>query len=114
MAACREHAATDDVLVHVLWRTARAMLHARCGEHEAAEALAKEAVELARPTDSLELRGDAYLRLAEVLQLAARREQARAAAEVALELYDRKEYVVAASRTRKLRTQIDAEVPAVP
>jgi class 3 adenylate cyclase/tetratricopeptide (TPR) repeat protein len=114
IAACREHAASDDVLVHVLWRTAQAMLHARCGEHEAAEELAKEAVELAWPTDSLELRADALFRLAEVLHLAGKREQARAAADDARELYDRKEYLVGAFRVRELRAQIDAEVAAAP
>jgi tetratricopeptide (TPR) repeat protein len=111
IAACTDKAASDDVSAQILWRGARAKLLARRGEAAEAELLAREATELARPTDSLELHGDVLFRLAEVLHLIGKREQARAVAADARDVYDRKEYLVGASRARELSAQIDAEVP---
>ena len=109
---CTENTAADDVASQILWRRARATLLARRGEAAEAEALATEANELARPTDSLELQADASLHLAEVLQLIGKREEARAAASDAHDLYERKEHFVGVARAKELVAQLAAEVPA--
>jgi tetratricopeptide (TPR) repeat protein len=62
--------ASDDVNSEVEWRSARAKVLARRGEHDAARQLAQDAVERARGTDFLEVQGNAWLDLAEVLELA--------------------------------------------
>jgi len=91
-------AGPDDVLSQVLWRTARAKILARRGEPEAAEALAREAVGIGEPTDLLGTRADALVDLAEVLVLAGRREDARAALDDASELYEQKRNRTALAR----------------
>jgi alkanesulfonate monooxygenase SsuD/methylene tetrahydromethanopterin reductase-like flavin-dependent oxidoreductase (luciferase family) len=65
-----------------------------------AEALAREAVELARSTDFLNAQGDTLVDLAEILSLAGRPAEAAAALDEAVALYERKGNVVSASRAR--------------
>ena len=93
-------AASDDVLSQVLWRTARAKIHARRGDHEGAAALAHEAVRLAEPTDLLTTHADALTDFAEVLTLAGRDEEAASALENAARLYERKGNIAALGRAR--------------
>jgi ATP/maltotriose-dependent transcriptional regulator MalT len=93
-------AAVEDVATQAMWRGVRAKLRARRGDAEPAEALAREAVRLAEPTDLLVVRGDAWLDLAEVLALDARAGEAEAAAAQGFELYMRKGSVVSATRSR--------------
>jgi tetratricopeptide (TPR) repeat protein len=116
IAACVESAARDDVVAQILWRQARAKLLARRGELAEAELVSRETVELARPTDAVELHGDVLFQLAEVLTVGGKHEEAHMAAESARDLYDRKEYLVGASRARELLEQVDAEltVPVEP
>jgi tetratricopeptide (TPR) repeat protein len=95
-------AAPDDVTSHVLWRTARAKLLARRGEHEAAERVAREAVEMVGRTDLLNQQGDALLDLADVLVLAGRADEARAAALEAAERFERKGNLPSLARARAL------------
>jgi ATP/maltotriose-dependent transcriptional regulator MalT len=84
------------------WRRARARVLARRGELEAAERLAREALELVAGTDALNDHADTLLDLAEVLRLAGRGEQAARAVGEAIVLYERKENVAMATQARRL------------
>jgi tetratricopeptide (TPR) repeat protein len=92
--------ASDDILTQVIWRGVRAKILAREGRAEAAEALAREAVDLAQATDLLLCRGDAMLDLAEVLRLSSR--MYHGAAQSALSEYERKGNTVGSARARAL------------
>jgi class 3 adenylate cyclase/tetratricopeptide (TPR) repeat protein len=85
----------DDIVTQVLWRVARAQLLAPAGDADKAEQLAREAVELAAPTDYLDLQATALLALARVLREAGSPEAASAAVE-AQAVYERKGNVVGA------------------
>ena len=74
----------------ISWRTLRALLLARRGEHDEARQMAQAAVGLAERTDLLVDHGDACLALATVLSAAGDAAGARAAAEQSLGLYERK------------------------
>jgi hypothetical protein len=86
----------------VIWRSARAKVRARAGDHAEAERLARDAVALAEATDSLTLHGDALMSLAEVLRASGGDGEAVASLERALELYAAKGNVAAARRARAL------------
>jgi tetratricopeptide (TPR) repeat protein len=88
----------------------RAKLAAREGELERAEALAREAVELDEQTDYVLFRADVLLDLAEVLRLAGRPEEAEAACEEAVRLYERKGNLVAARKARAALADLGAVV----
>ena len=92
-------AADEDVATQAMWRGVRARLLAAGGRAEAAEALAREAVELVERTDLLTHHADALLDLAEVARVAGRR-RARRPPRQALALYERKGNVVSAGRAR--------------
>ncbi len=74
----------------IAWRAVRAQLLARDGEHDDARRVAEEAVAVAERTDELVDHGDACLALASVLGAAGDVAGARAAAEQAVALYERK------------------------
>ena len=74
----------------IAWRTLRAQLLSRRGEHDEARRIAEAAVALAERTDALVDHGDACLTLATVLGAAGDTTGARAAAERAADLYERK------------------------
>ena len=95
-------AATEvrDIDAQFRWRAVRAKLLARKGEHAAAEDLMKEAVSLIARTNWLNARAGVQLDLAEVLELAGRRDDALRAIEAARALFEAKENVVAAARAR--------------
>jgi tetratricopeptide (TPR) repeat protein len=78
----------------------KAKILARRGRHVDAEALAREAVAIGERTDKTDWQATAYADLAEVLLLAHDDEEAGAALERALELYERKGNLVLADRTR--------------
>ncbi|MEZ0350608.1 BTAD domain-containing putative transcriptional regulator [Mycobacterium sp. pR1184] len=84
------------------WRTLRAHLLARGGDHEAARQVAEAAVALAERTDALVDHGDACLTLATVLAAAGNTAGARAAAEQAVALYERKGAAALAELARGL------------
>jgi predicted ATPase/class 3 adenylate cyclase len=94
-------AAEEDVISQALWRTVRARVLARRGEHEAARRHADAAVELLRPTGELVLQADALLDLAEVLERSTDVAAARRALDEALALFERKGDVVSAAATRQ-------------
>ncbi len=87
----------DDAAGQMLWRQARARILARRGEHAEAERLAGEAVSLAEDTDKLNFHANALRDAAEVHALRGRADEAREKLRRALELYERKGNVVAAS-----------------
>ena len=95
------HAWEDDIVTQVMWRVASAQV-------QASEKLAREAVELAAPTDFLELQATAMLALARVLRAAGSPDAAGAAAE-AQAVYERKGNVVGAGWASRL-----VETPATP
>ncbi|OBH92596.1 regulator [Mycobacterium sp. E2733] len=92
----------------IAWRTLRARLLSRRGDHDEARRVAEEAVGLAERTDALVDHGDACLSLATVLGAAGDIVGARAAAERAAELYERKG---AAALAEKARRVLGAEPP---
>jgi tetratricopeptide (TPR) repeat protein len=94
-----EHAAApDDVHAQVLWRTARAKIESRQGEHDAAEVLARGALELIEPTDLLNAQGFVLLDLATVLGAAGRASEAAQHAREAAARFERKGNVPARAR----------------
>jgi tetratricopeptide (TPR) repeat protein len=92
---------SDDSVTQALSRQVQAKVLARCGQHREAEALAREAVALADSTETLVLHGNALSDLAEVLELAGRREEATSALREALERYERKEAIAPARQARE-------------
>jgi class 3 adenylate cyclase len=74
----------------IAWRTLRARLLSRAGDHDDARRVAEAAVGLADRTDALVDHADACLSLATVLGAAGDAAGARAAAERAVGLYERK------------------------
>jgi tetratricopeptide (TPR) repeat protein len=99
-----ELGASDDRLNEAAWRILRAKVFSARGEFDRAEALAREAVEIAAETDYFELAAGTWLDLAEIRQAAGNAE-ARTAAHEALELYERKGNLVGA---RRASTVLDA------
>ena len=91
----REIAAEEDVVSQILWRRATARTAAQRGDRSAAEERAREAAELARATDFLDLRAGTMVVLGEVLGDAGRSAEATASLEEARLLYERKGNVAA-------------------
>jgi tetratricopeptide (TPR) repeat protein len=90
----------------------RGKVLARRGEFQEAESLAREAVAIGEKTDMLNMQGDAYLDLGEVLVLAGRPDEAVAALEQAIERYERKGNLVSSRRAQTHLAEIRAEAPA--
>jgi thioredoxin-like negative regulator of GroEL len=86
------------VLTQILWRQVKAKVLALRGEWAEAERLAREALAVGEETDMLNAQGDAHADLAEVLTLAGKSDQARAALEQGLERFHRKGNLVMAGR----------------
>ncbi|OBI56838.1 BTAD domain-containing putative transcriptional regulator [Mycobacterium sp. E787] len=84
----------------IAWRTLRAQLLSRAGDHGTARRVAEDAVSLAERTDALVDHGDACATLATVLGAAGDVAGARAAAERAVGLYERKGAAALAERAR--------------
>ena len=95
-----ELGASDDVITQMLWRQARAKVLARSDRGVDAERLVRDAVAIGEATDMLDMQGDAYADLAEVLSLAGRVEEAAGALEEALRRYGEKGNVTSARRTQ--------------
>jgi class 3 adenylate cyclase/tetratricopeptide (TPR) repeat protein len=109
-----ELAGTADAASQISWRAVRAKILARRGEYAAGEALAREAVALAERTDGLNSQGRALMDLAEVLEVAARVDEARSVIEQALQLFQRKQNAVSAGHARAVLNQRDALVRTKP
>jgi ATP/maltotriose-dependent transcriptional regulator MalT len=93
-------AAPNDLSAQVTWRCVCAKLRAEQGLTDDAEALGREAVRLAEPTDFLTIRADALLDLAAVLRHGGQASGAEESVRSALELYEQKGDVVSAARAR--------------
>jgi hypothetical protein len=94
----QSHAWEDDIVTQVMWRVARAQMPAPAAE---AERLAREAVELAAPTDFPDLKATALLALARVLREAGSPDAADVAAR-ARASYEAKGNVVGAGWAAQL------------
>ncbi|HJQ51363.1 MAG TPA: adenylate/guanylate cyclase domain-containing protein [Gaiellaceae bacterium] len=92
---------TEDVTTQALACQVQAKVLARRGEPDHAAEMAHAAVTLADTAQSLLLQADARTDLAEVLELAGRREEATAALREALERYERKGALAPADRVRE-------------
>jgi class 3 adenylate cyclase/tetratricopeptide (TPR) repeat protein len=97
----RSHVWEDDIVTQVMWRVALAQVKASARETAEAERLARHAVELAAPTDFLDLQATALLALARVLREARSPEAAGVAAR-AQAVYERKGNVVGAGWAAQL------------
>jgi class 3 adenylate cyclase/tetratricopeptide (TPR) repeat protein len=91
---------SDDSLTQTLARQVQAKVLARRGRHGEAGNLAREAVAISEESDGLIVQAGAWRDLAEVLELAASRDEAAAAVRAALERYERKGALVPAERAR--------------
>jgi tetratricopeptide (TPR) repeat protein len=100
-AISEELGASDDRLNEAQWRALRAKVFSARGEFDRAEAVAREAVEIAVKTDYFELAAGTWLDLAGI-RLAAGSAEAAAAAREALALYEVKGNLVGASRAQVL------------
>ncbi len=85
----------------IAWRTLRAQLMSRRGDHNGARQAAEAAIALAERTDALVDHGDACLALAAVLGAAGDTAGARAAATRAAELYEQKGAAALADKARQ-------------
>jgi class 3 adenylate cyclase/tetratricopeptide (TPR) repeat protein len=92
-----------------LVRQFAALVAAHRGEHAKAETLAREGLGHILEGDSPMLQGDAYCDLAEVLEAAGRRDEAVAAWDEALSLYERKGVI---PLVRRVRERLAALEPA--
>ena len=104
--ASREAAAGQDLAALIIGKAADAKILACEGRAQEAEALAREAVELAGRTDFLRDRGDADLDLAEVLQLNGKPHESAAALAAGLQQYEDKGDLVSAGRARSRLEQV--------
>jgi tetratricopeptide (TPR) repeat protein len=96
----REIGDAQDISAQMVWRQAQALIESSLGKHDEAIRLATEATEIGDRTDTLNNTGDAYVDLAEVLRAAGRMDDARAAAEAALDRFERKKNLAMAAQVR--------------
>jgi class 3 adenylate cyclase/tetratricopeptide (TPR) repeat protein len=102
----KQTAATGDLASQVGWRKTRATVLAQRGEAEQGEDLAREAVDIARRTDHLNMHAEALLALADVFAIGGRPAQAIPAIEEARVLYDRKGNLLMAEQARTLLAEL--------
>jgi ATP/maltotriose-dependent transcriptional regulator MalT len=95
------HSWEDDIVTQAMWRVARARIQAHMGEAAEGERLAREAVDLAAPTDFLDLQAAALLAHARILRETGSAEAANVAKR-AQAIYERKGNVVGAGRAALL------------
>ena len=102
--------AADDVITQMLIRQVRAKLFARRGELVESERLAREAVELGRPTDALEVRANSLRDLAVVLTAAKKQNEALDALDEAQRLYEEKGHTVGVGHVKELRAALAGDL----
>jgi class 3 adenylate cyclase/tetratricopeptide (TPR) repeat protein len=99
-------AAPDDLATQVLWRGVSAKLLARRGELEAAERIAREAVEMSRRADDpIDDQANALIDLGQVLRMAGKHNEAAREAGQALALYEKKGNLVSAAASRRFMAE---------
>jgi class 3 adenylate cyclase len=114
LATESERLAGHALKASIAWRTLRAQLLARRGDHAEARRVAQAAVTLAERTDGLVDHGDACLSLARVLGAAGDAAGARVAAERAAELYERKGAAALAEKARSILDKRELPAPPAP
>ena len=97
-----ERLAGNALKASIAWRTLRAQLLSRATNHDEARRAAEAAVSRAERTDALVDHGDACLALATILGAAGDAAGERAAAERAIDLYERKGAAALAERARRI------------
>jgi predicted ATPase/class 3 adenylate cyclase len=100
--AAAELADEKDVETQAILRSVQAMLLADRLDYDGAEHAAREAVSMLEEIDSLDLRGDCLVTLAEVVAAGARDDDSRRILQQALDLYTRKGNRVSTERTLAL------------
>lgn len=108
----REAASADDPDAQAQWRAVQAQILARRGEFEEAKRLAREAVESMDRTDQVGQQALMRMRLAETLELDDRRDDAAAAFEDALALFEQKGNEVLAERVRERLAKLSSSPSA--
>jgi predicted ATPase/class 3 adenylate cyclase len=103
----------DDVWAQATWRSVRALILARRGQHDDAIELSSSALELMESTDAPIWRANAARHHGETLRRAGRTAEAEAAFGEALDLYERKGSRVAAARVREALEELSRESPSV-
>jgi class 3 adenylate cyclase/tetratricopeptide (TPR) repeat protein len=103
VAVSEESAGSEDTYSQSLLRSVRAKILARQGRAREAEALAREAVAIAEPTDFAFLHAWALISLGEVLERAGKRDQAEGALADAARICQRKGFTVGAHRAHAIR-----------
>jgi len=106
----RELGDERDYVTQMYWRQARALVCADRGEHDEAERLAREAVQITEETDGLNDQGDAFYYLAKVLVAAGRANEAAAALAQALERYERKRNLAMVAQVKPTLEELRARV----
>src|SRR5262245_59419146 len=105
-----EIASKDDPVTQAMWRGTRARVLAVTGRIDTgAEELARESVELAFQTDSVNMQADALIDLAETLRLLGRAGEAPEILEHAVDLYEKKGNLVSAAAARKLLAPVEVD-----
>jgi tetratricopeptide (TPR) repeat protein len=104
-----EASAPDDRASQCHWRSVRAKILARRGLFAEAEKLARDAFAIMEDTDYLDYRVLMRLDLAEVLELAGRRDEAIPLLREALELCEARGHVVYAERARSTLAELAPE-----
>ncbi|HEY2936390.1 MAG TPA: BTAD domain-containing putative transcriptional regulator [Gaiellaceae bacterium] len=95
-----QHAGRDDVTAQTAWRSVRAKVLARRGDHDDAAALAWQALRLIEETDALNQRAKTLLDLAEVLRVGSLSDEARIHGAEAVRLYELKGNTVGREKAR--------------
>ena len=107
-ATAAELADEQDVETQAILRSVQALLLANDLDFPAAEQAAADAVSLLQDIESLDLRADCLLTLANVMAAAKRTDDARAALQQAHDLYALKENRISAERARELMLELGA------
>jgi class 3 adenylate cyclase len=106
----RELGDERDVFTQVLWRQVQALVHSSRREHDAAEELARDAVERAAASDALNLQGATVCDLSGVLATAGRIDEAAVALAQALERYERKKNLAMVAQVKPKLEDLRAHV----
>ena len=108
-----EEASEGELFYHpTIGGGARARILAARGETDAALAVARHAVDVAGPTDDLNLRADTHIDHADVFRLTGMHDDQATALRDALALYEQKGNIAAAARTRRMLEGVAGTAPA--
>ncbi len=104
--------APSDVITQMLILQVRGKILARRGDLEEAERLARKAVALGDPTDSLEVKANSKCDLAIVLVAAGKQDEALDALAEAQALFEEKGHTAGVARVEELRSELTASLGA--